>query len=126
MSEIASKNFSELTKEEKETHFSSLCKVATKALHGAFNLEETEKVLKQKVVEASEAVNSISKQLGEGQEHNRQTYNDALKELNRCNRKLDKFLDNYEDTRDGTGNKLKDLRSFLDDLINDMTADQVN
>ncbi|EOC0011568.1 hypothetical protein ACI0X9_003252 [Cronobacter turicensis] len=125
MPEIETKSFSEMTAEEKEVQFSLLCKVAAKALHGAFNLEETEKDLKQKVVLASEAVNSISKQLGEGQEHNRQTYNDALKELNRANRKLDKFLDNYEDTRDGTGAKLKTLRSFLDDLINDMTAEQI-
>ena len=125
MSEDAVKPFTDLTTEEKENRFSSLSKIALKSLRGSFNLDETEKQLKTDVGSASEKVNLLSKKLANGEEHNREQYSDAVKDLNKASRKLDKFLDSYEELRDGTGDKLKELRSFLDELINEITDEQV-
>ncbi|WP_243211222.1 hypothetical protein JQ760_028875 (plasmid) [Klebsiella pneumoniae] len=125
MSENAHKPFAELSAEEKESQFSSLSKIALKSLRGSFNLDETEKNLKSDVGTASEKVNLLSKKLANGEEHNREEYSEAVKDLNKASRKLDKFLDNYEELRDGTGAKLKELRSFLDELIGEITAEQV-
>ncbi|EIZ1085927.1 hypothetical protein MPI44_004475 [Klebsiella oxytoca] len=125
MSENVTKPFAELSAEEKEIQFSSLSKIALKSLRGSFNLDETEKQLKSDVGSASEKVNLLSKKLASGEEHNREEYSEAVKDLNKASRKLDKFLDNYEELRDGTGAKLKELRSFLDELIGEITAEQV-
>ncbi|ENG2541283.1 TPA: hypothetical protein UL576_005509 [Klebsiella pneumoniae] len=125
MSEIATKPFAELSAEEKENRFSSLSKVALKSLRGSFNLDETEKQLKSEVGSASEKVNLLSKKLANGEEHNREEYSEAVKDLNKASRKLDKFLDSYEELRDGTGDKLKELRNFLDELIGEITDEQV-
>ncbi len=125
MSEDAVKPFADLTTEEKENRFSSLSKIAHKSLRGSFNLDETEKQLKTDVGSASEKVNLLSKKLANGEEHNGEQYSDAVKDLNKASRKLDKFLDSYEELRDGTGDKLKELRSFLDELINEITDEQV-
>ncbi|PHM72163.1 hypothetical protein [Xenorhabdus sp. KJ12.1] len=124
MSEDNVKSFNQLASEEKEARFSSLSKVAIKSIHSYFNLDATEKELKNNVAETSEKVNSLSKKLASGEEHNREIYNNAVKELTKANRKFDKFLDNYEELRDGTGDKLKELRSFLDELIAEISDDQ--
>lgn len=125
MSEDTVKLFADLTAEEKEIRFSSLSKIALKSLRGSFNLDETEKQLKSDVGKASDNVNLLSKKLANGEEHNREQYSEAVKDLNKASRKLDKFLDSYEELRDGTGDKLKELRTFLDELIGEITAEQV-
>lgn len=124
MSDISDKTFADLTQEEKQTRLQTLCKTALKALKGSSNLDLTEKELKENVVKASEKVNTISRQLSDGQEHSREEYNNSLSELNKLNRKLDKFLDNYEDLRDGTGVKLVELRDFLNELITQISPEQ--
>lgn len=126
MSEDKAKSFADLTSDEKEKKFSSLYKNALKALRGSVNLDETEKQLKTDVGEAGEKVNLLSKKLAAGEEHNREEYSEAVKALNKATRKLNSFLDNYEELRDGTDGKLKELRSYLDDLINDIADEPAN
>lgn len=125
MSNDTAKPFSELTVAEKEERLSALSKIAIKSLRGSFSLDETEKDLKTAVTEASERVNELSKKLAANDGDNRESYNEAMKDLTKASRKLDKFLDSYEDLRTGTVDKLKDLRSFLDELITKETEDEV-
>lgn len=116
-------NLSELNTDEKLQRLSKLSKAAIKSLQGSYGLDETEAMLKKNIAEASDEVNRLSKQLASGEQHNKDEYNAALNLLTKATRKLDKFLDNYEELRDGTGSKLTDLRSFIDELIKDITAE---
>lgn len=124
MTDTNVKPFAELTKKEKEDRLAALSKVAIKSLRGSFNLDETEKQLKESVGLASDNVNLLSKKLASGEEHNREEYSKAVNELNKASRKLNKFLDSYEELRDGTSDKLKELRSYLDDLIGEISDEQ--
>uniref|UniRef100_UPI001F48CB3C hypothetical protein n=1 Tax=Providencia rettgeri TaxID=587 RepID=UPI001F48CB3C len=124
MSENVLKPYAEMTDEEKLERYNALSKAASKAVKSSINLDDDERKIKTEVKEASEKVNELSKKLGSGESHDREAYDVAMKELNSANKRLGKFLDNYEDKRDGTGAHLKALQDFIGEMIGEIYDEQ--
>lgn len=117
--EISSNEIPHQNADEKCNLILRLAKSAAKSLRIALTLDETQKQLRKEFVEAGDQVNILSRCIAENSQYSHDDYATSLNHLAKCNRKLHKFLDNYEDVRDNSLSELKALRNHVDNLISE-------